>query len=225
MNKSYQEPSALVATPRTLDKSWSRVLRGDRGCAFDAMSLLGAVLTIVSVSLARMELWPWMVAYFCGGLWVLGFLLGTRAQLRSGKQRRLALTEGPLVALGVVEPEAALTQPPGPKGRTGRALVLMPPAQQEDQARNAQDVCEMAQKVAASLDARAAKNPALQALRDDRFSFARVPLDEREASGWCLTRLVINTQHLHASSEPVKAGAPVWAIYHAPSDILEQVLL
>lgn len=221
------EVAKLVQTPRTLDKSWTRLLRGDRGCAFDAMSLIGAVCTIVSVSLARMEQWPWFPVYISAGTWVLGFAMGTRAQLRSGKQRRLALTEGPLVALGVVEAEASLLEGGGSKGRVGRALVALRRSDASDPnvVRDRQAAVEVALSVKRGLDAGKLNSPELNALIGDRFSFARVPLPQPEFQGWLMTRVILQTDRLGKDAGPLHCGSSVWAIYHEETDFLEQALL
>lgn len=223
VSADQQEPTALVATPRNLDKSWSRLLRGDRTGAFDAMSLIGAVATIVTVSLAKMELWPWFPVYLSAGTWGLGFLLGTRAQMRSGRQRRLALTEGDLVALGVVEAEESLTQGQGRRAPVGRALVLMALPGAEG-LRDAPRISEVAKQLKASLDERAQSNASLAALRKDRFSFERVPVSLGNED-WTLTRVIIQGERRGAEAGPIESGTVVWGIYHPETDILEQALL
>lgn len=221
------EVAPLVQTPRTLDKSWTRLLRGDRGCAFDAMSLVGAVCTIASVSLARMELWPWFPVYISAGTWALGFALGTRAQLRSGRERRLALTEGPLVVLGVVEAEPSLLEEAGSRGRVGRALVMLRkhsasnPASQRDQ----HAASDAAKRVKQLLDEGKLNSPELTVLVGDRFSFARVTLPEPDLQDWILTRIILQTDRLGKDVGALSSGALVWAIYHEETNILEQALL
>lgn len=237
------EPTALVATPRNLDKTWSRALRGDRGGVFDAMSLVGAILTIVTVALARSELvpgFPVALCYISGALWVLGFGLGTRAQMRSGKTRRLALTQGPLVALGVVEAEDVLAQAQGVRRPVGRALVLMRVSENEEGAaveesagsedeslRDAKRVSEVALALAPLLDTKASQDAALAALKKDRFNFTRVPVTDPKggAEQWVLTRIILEGERLGPDAGPLSPGSVVWGIYHEPSDILEQALL
>lgn len=221
------EVAQLVQTPRTLDKTWSRLLRGDRGCAFDAMSLIGAICTITAVSLARMELWPWFPVYISAGTWLLGFGLGTRAQLRSGRKRRLALTEGPLVALGVVDAEASLQRAEGVKARVGRALVLLPRGvEQSSIESSAQDaVSQAAHAVKQGVDTGSFDTPEVRALVEDRFSFERVVLPDSDFRDWVLTRVILQTDRLGKGVDSVGTGAVVWAIYHEETDILEQALL
>lgn len=222
------EVAPLVQTPRTLDKTWTRLLRGDRGCAFDAMSLIGAVCTIATVSLARMELWPWFPVYISAGTWALGFALGTRAQLRSGRERRLALTEGPLVALGVVDTEVSLQQAsPGSKAQVGRALVLLRRDTQSDPGlcRDPKAASEMAKRAKQHLDSDRPNGSELDALIGDRFSFARVVLPGPEFQDWILTRVILQTDRLGQTATPLQAGSVVWAIFHQETDILEQALI
>lgn len=221
------ELAQLVKTPRTLDKSWTRLLRGDRGCAFDAMSLIGAVCTIATVSLARMDLWPWFPVYISAGTWVLGFALGTRAQLRSGRERRLALTEGPLVALGIVEAEASLQQALGPKAQVGRALVMLRRQTHGDPAlgRDPSAAQDMAERVKQGLDSGRFNQPEVSALVGDRFSFARVVLPEKEFEDWVLTRVILQSDRLAAGTGPLGTGSIVWAIFHEETNILEQALV
>lgn len=219
------EVARLVQTPRTLDKTWTRLLRGDRGCAFDAMSLVGAVCTIASVSLARMDLWPWFPVYISAGTWILGFALGTRAQLRSGRRRRLALTEGPLVALGVVDAEEGLLHATTSRPLIGRALVVLPKNTQMDPSLGPKAARDVAQRVKQILDSGSIKTPEIEALVGDRFSFARVSIPEPELQDWFLTRVIVQTDRLGQGAGPVKTGAVVWAIFHQETDILEQALL
>lgn len=219
------EVAQLVQTPRTLDKSWTRLLRGDRGCAFDAMSLIGAVCTIVTVSLGQMKLMPWLPAYISAGIWVLGFLLGTRAQLRSGRQRRLALTEGPLVALGVVDAEPSLLQGSGTKAQVGRALVMLRRHQDPEVGRDQKAAKETAELAKQGLDSGRFNSPEVDALVADRFSFARVTLPGSEFQDWILTRVILQTDRLGRNAGPLTTGAVVWAIFHEETDILEQALV
>lgn len=188
------------------------------------MSLIGAVLTIATVSLAKMEMLPWMVAYVCGGLWVLGFVLGTRAQWRSSRERRLALTEGQLVALGVVEPDEALRNMQGRRPGAGRALVLLPQAGQDPEGlRNASGASKSARTLYRKLDSLAASNGELKKLREDRFCFERVPLPN--AGEGTLTRLIIQPDYLGPNAAALEPGSVVWGIYHPETNILEQALI
>lgn len=227
LDLASSQVAQLVQTPRTLDKSWTRLLRGDRGCAFDAMSLVGAVCTIISFSLAQMEVWPWFPGYISAGTWVLGFAMGTRAQLRSGRQRRLALTEGPLVSVGIVEAEASLLEGGGGKGRVGRALVTLRKLDASDPSvvRDAQAASEVALRIKRGLDAGKIKSPEITALIGDRFSFARVSLPEPELQDWLITRVILQTDRLGKDAGPLHIGASVWAIYHEETDFLEQAML
>lgn len=161
------------------------------------------------------------------GTWALGFAMGTRAQLRSGKQRRLALTEGPLVALGVVEAEASLLESNGSKGRVGRALVAMRKCDASDPnvVRDRLAASEVALSVKRGLDAGKINSPELHALIGDRFSFARVPLPQPEFQDWLMTRVILQTDRLGKDAGPLDSGSSVWAIYHEETDFLEQALL
>lgn len=221
------EAAQLVQTPRTLDKTWTRLLRGDRGCAYDAMSLIGVGCAIITASLARMELWPWFPFYLSVGILGLGYVLGTRAQRRSGKQRRRALTEGPLVALGIVDAEASLLEASGSRAKVGRALVVLRKTNADDLALSRDPVAaqSMAQKVKEGLDTDQFKSPELDALVEDRFSFARLTLPGSEYQDWFLTRAILQTDRLASDAGPLECGAVVWAIFHEETDILEQALL
>lgn len=224
MSSSIQEPTALVATPRELDKRWTRIARGDRGCAFDALSLIGALLTVLSFALARSNLAPMALAYVCVGLWVLGFGLGTRAQWRSGKLRKAALREGELIALGVVQAEPQL-QGPG-KARVGKALVVAG-AQGSDPRRDTQQISGLASRLSKQLQDKGWKDqPQLQALLDDAFGFARVPLsDPLGVSGdFFVTRMVVYPERQSQDAPPVLVGSVLWAIDDPERDFLEQAI-
>lgn len=226
MSENFHEPTELVATPRSLDKRWTRLMRGDRGCLFDAMSLVGAVLTIAAVSLAKMEVFPWMVAYVCGGTWVLGFLLGTRAQWRSGARRREALTQGPLVALGIIEAEPQLSQKEGRRAPVGRALVLMVKGEPGEALRDGAKVSAAARAIKKALDEGRSLGPEIDALREDSFCFKRLGFHDKSiADGdWKISRLIVHGDRLAQGASPVQSGSVIWGIYDEELDILEHAI-
>ncbi len=103
--------SRYEATPRTPDADLLRMARGDRGCLGDAIAGLGALSILASGVLGALGMigWGWIVV---GSLMLLaGFVLSSLAQLRSAPQRRLALTEGPLVLARIVRADAQLYEP------------------------------------------------------------------------------------------------------------------
>lgn len=190
------------------------------------MSLVGAVLTIAAVSLAKMEVFPWMVAYVFGGTWVLGFVLGTRAQWRSGARRKEALTQGPLLALGIIEAEPQLSQGGGRRAPVGRALAVMAKSDRGELLRDGAKVQAAAQAIKKALDQGATLGPELDALREDSFCFKRVDFqDESVADGhWKITRLIVHGDRLAPGVSTVQSGSVIWGIYDEELDVLEHAI-
>ncbi len=114
------------STPRKIDGDLVRKARGDRGCLGDALSGIGAVTTVVCALLASFSILPLGFSFVGVGILVVGFVIGSVSQSRSGKDRTRALESGPLVAGYVVRGEPHLHE----KGRrSGRAVVLFTPEQ------------------------------------------------------------------------------------------------
>jgi len=112
---------AYEQTPREIDGDLLRKARGDRGCLGDALSGFGAASTVVCALLASFSILPLGFAFVGVGVLVVGFVIGSVTQSRSGKQRTKALESGPLVAGYVVRAEPHLLE----RGRrSGRTIVL-----------------------------------------------------------------------------------------------------
>lgn len=109
------------STPRKIEGDLVRKARGDRGCLGDALSGVGALTTVVCALLASFSIVPLGFSFVGVGVLVIGFVIGSVSQSRSGKSRTRALESGPLTAGYVVRAEPHLRE----KGRrSGRATVL-----------------------------------------------------------------------------------------------------
>lgn len=109
-------------TPRELQEDeLVRIARGDRGCLGDLVSGVGAAALVTSAILGAMGKISFNWTYGAAALWIGGFVWGTISQTRSGKLRRAALEEGPLVQAVVLRSEAWLRRP---GKRVGRAVVV-----------------------------------------------------------------------------------------------------
>jgi hypothetical protein len=110
------------ASPRSLDDDdLTRIARGDRGCLGDVLSGLGAIALVTTVILGAMGTISFSWTYLAVGVWIGGFVWGTVAQARSGKQRKSALESGPLTLAVVIRDEPWLRRP---GKRAGRVVVL-----------------------------------------------------------------------------------------------------
>ena len=115
--------SRYDARPRAIEKQMVRLARGDRGCLFDAISALGALLTAALFILANLEMLPQQSFWLGVMVWAGGFISGTMYQLRDGKRRKAALRDG-LFTLGwVLEVDPEFATPAAAK-RAMRGLVL-----------------------------------------------------------------------------------------------------
>ena len=99
------------ATPRALDAELLRMARGDRGCLGDALAGSGAVVIIVFGVLGSLGMLSWGYMLVGTLMLLVGFVLSSVAQVRSAPQRRLALSEGPLVLARVVKADPVLYEP------------------------------------------------------------------------------------------------------------------
>ncbi len=110
------------ATPRELDDEvFDRIARGDRGCLGDVLSGLGALVLVTTMILGALDMLGFGWAYVGLALWIGGFVLGTYSQARSGRERKAALTAGPLVLGTVLRDEPHLRRP---GQQAGRVVVL-----------------------------------------------------------------------------------------------------
>lgn len=99
------------ATPRALDAELLRMARGDRGCLGDALAGSGAVAIIVFGVLGSLGMLSFMYMLVGTLMLMAGFILSSLAQVRSAPQRRLALSDGPLVLARVVKADPVLYEP------------------------------------------------------------------------------------------------------------------
>lgn len=112
---------AYEQTPREIDGDLVRKARGDRGCLGDAISGFGAVATVACGLLASLSILPLGFAFVGVGILVVGFVVGSVSQSKSGKERTHALESGPLVGGHVIRMDDYL----GVSGRrSGRVTVL-----------------------------------------------------------------------------------------------------
>lgn len=123
--------SRYEATPRALDGDLQRMARGDRGCLGDLVAGLGGLGIIVFGVLASFELVGWGFMMVGTLMLLVGFVMSAAAQVRSAPQRRLALTEGPLVLARVVAGAPALYEP-GDAVLPARVVFAPAPARRFD---------------------------------------------------------------------------------------------
>jgi hypothetical protein len=189
------------ATPRSLDnEDLTRIARGDRGCLGDLLSGLGAVALVAAVILGAMETISFSWTYAAVAMWIGGFVWGTVAQARSGKQRKAALESGPLVLAVAMRDEPWLRRP---GKRAGRAVVLFTT---DGRRRFDRDWLErVSVRLEAELDGNVGTGASSVPLRallvdSDAFGLHRVPSellapDEREAPVY-LASMVVHPEWL-----------------------------
>lgn len=227
--KSSAEPSwelspVFLQRPRTLGPAWTRIVRGDRGCLYDAISLAGALVTGGLAMVSALEWLPFEWVYAGVAMWGGGFVLGTRNQMRSSQERRLQLSEAPVVAVAVLEAGPELLEPPETR-KTGRALVLY--AEKEGQERDCSALLTALGRVLEISKAGGAKAPKLasqlQGLRDDPFCFDHLALDPQEIGqdGYVLTRMVIYEERL--APEVLRPSSIFWGIARSEQNFIEQI--
>lgn len=154
-------------TPRALeDDELVRIARGDRGCLGDLVSGLGAVLLISAAILGAMGRISFTWTYVAAAVWIGGFVWGTVAQTRSGKLRKAALEQGPLVMAVVLRSEDCLQRP---GKRVGRAVVAFTTADGRRFDREGLDA--LAAALEAGKDSDAARASEWVALLDDPDAF------------------------------------------------------
>lgn len=135
--------------------------RGDRGCLGDALSAAGAVLTVLLALLAGFGLLPLGAPFVGVGLLIVGYVLSSKAQRQSTKERTKALKEAPLAYAVLVDPPASLREP-------GRAVARCAAVFSLDDAHrfDTDRLMELAERVAADRGERA---ETIAALLGDRF--------------------------------------------------------
>lgn len=121
MSDAENQSLEYVTTPRALDEELKRKARGDRGCLGDALSAAGAVIAFALGVSASLGMTPMGWALAPVGMLIVGFVVGTQSQSRSGKSRTRALTEGPLAYGAILRAEDYLY---GEGKRAGRAAVF-----------------------------------------------------------------------------------------------------
>lgn len=147
--------------PREIDDELDRYARGDRGCAGDVVSGIGAIATLGLGVLTAAGLAPLLAPFVGITMLVIGYLLSSRVQRRSSDERMAALEAGPLVTVHLIDPPPRLADP----GRaTARVVGVF--CTGEDQ-RHAASRLERVADQLASAESRPA---ALQALFDDEFA-------------------------------------------------------
>ncbi len=97
MRRRYEQ------TPRTISGDLVELAKGERGCVGDGMIALGVLLIAAFGFIGLFFGVGQGYALIGAGLFIVGFLLSTRAQAISTKVRKKALTAGPLVQGQVVK--------------------------------------------------------------------------------------------------------------------------
>ena len=110
-----------AAQPREIDEALAQLARGDRGCAWLAVSGAGVLATAV-VAVSSLKGWvSFQWAYAGLAVWIGGTVMGARAQSASEKHRRAAISSAPLVRARVVLCDPYLR---AEGRRAGRGLVV-----------------------------------------------------------------------------------------------------
>ena len=147
--------------PREIDGELDGYARGDRGCAGDIVSGVGAITTLGLGVLTAAGLAPLLAPFVGITLLVIGYLLSSRVQRRSSDERMAALEAGPLVTVHLIAPPDWLSEP----GRaTARVVGVF--CTGEDQRHSPDQLQEVAEQLASAKS----RPPELQALFDDEFA-------------------------------------------------------